>query len=126
MNSSEVKDRLLELAHMRLAKRWGAFEDFRNMLDYTSEGMKLLAQAQLFPLTIGTIAFQVGGTSRLNEHLLGLIDAWAEKQPVLHVEALPPVPLKPVPQVSKAPAPINPVRGASLRGPPLLDQAHCP
>ena len=114
MDSSGIRVRLLDLARMRLANRWGAFEDFRNMLDYTSEGMKLLAQAQLLPLTIGTIAFQVGGTSRANEHFLGLIDAWAEKHPPLDVEPLPAVRVTPVPQASKAPLPISPLRGASL------------
>ena len=117
MDSSEIRDRLLELARMRLKNRLGAFEDFRAMLEFTPEGNTLCQRAQMLTLGLDTFGLHLGRANRINEHLLALVDAWAEKQPPLSVEPLPavgPVRLAPKPNISKAPEPINPVRGASI------------
>lgn len=91
MTQSEIRDRLLELARVRLKNRFGAFEQFRFTLDGLVEGSAILARASLLPAP-WIAGFRLGlgeAAKQIDAHLLRIIDEWAQREaPAREVHAL--------------------------------------
>lgn len=91
MTQSEIRDRLLELARVRLKSRFGAFEQFRFTLDGLVEGSAILARASLMPAP-WTTAFRLGlgeAATQIDAHFLRIIDDWAQREaPARQIPAL--------------------------------------
>ncbi len=91
MTQSEIRDRLLELARVRLKNRFGAFEQFRFTLDGLVEGSAILARASLLPAP-WIAGFRLGlveAARQIDAHLLRIIDEWAQREaPAREVHAL--------------------------------------
>lgn len=110
MTLNEIRDRLLELARVRLKNRFGAFEQFRFTLDGLVEGSVILARASLLPAT-WIAGFRLGlgeAAKQIDAHLLRIIDEWAQREaPAREIPALEGVqPLAVEPQAeTKQPAP---------------------
>lgn len=82
MNQSEIRDRLLELARVRLKNRFGAFEQFRFTVDGLVEGSAILARASLLPAP-WIAGFRLGlgeAAKQIDAHLLRIIDEWAQRK----------------------------------------------
>ncbi|WP_287966010.1 hypothetical protein [Diaphorobacter sp.] len=91
MNQSEIRDRLLELARVRLKNRFGAFEQFRFTVDGLVEGSAILARASMLPAPwIAGFRLGLGEASKqIDTHLLRIIDEWAQrKAPARQIPAL--------------------------------------
>lgn len=107
MTQSEIRDRLLDLARVRLKARFGAFEQFRFTLDGLPAGAAILARAALMPApwTVGLSLGLDEAAKQIDAHLLGLIDEWAQQEaparqiPVL--EGLQPLAAAPAPVVAE-------------------------
>lgn len=82
MTQSEIRDRLLDLARVRLKARFGAFEQFRFTLDGLPAGAAILARAALMPApwTVGLSLGLDEAAKQIDAHLLGLIDEWAQQE----------------------------------------------
>jgi hypothetical protein len=91
MNQNEIRDRLLELARVRLKNRFGAFEQFRFTLDGLVEGSAILARASLLPAA-WIAGFRLGlgeAAKQIDAHLLRIIDEWAQREaPAREIPAL--------------------------------------
>jgi len=81
MTTSEIIDRLFMLAQARLKIRLGAFEQFKNTVEYTAQGDALKAAACEMPrawhqgLTMGLPEAAI----QIDAHFLRLIDRWANE-----------------------------------------------
>ncbi|MCA0439370.1 MAG: hypothetical protein LCH71_02620 [Proteobacteria bacterium] len=82
MTQSEIRDRLLELARVRLKARFGAFEQFRFTLDGLPAGAAILTRAALMPApwTVGLSLGLDEAAKQIDAHLLRLIDEWAQQE----------------------------------------------
>jgi len=82
MTQNEIRDRLLDLARVRLKARFGAFEQFRFTLDGLPAGAAILARAALMPApwTVGLSLGLDEAAKQIDAHLLGLIDEWAQQE----------------------------------------------
>lgn len=91
MTQSEIRDRLLELARVRLKARFGAFEQFRFTLDGLVEGAAMLARASLMPAP-WIAGFRLGlgeAATQIDAHFLRIIDDWAQREaPARQIPAL--------------------------------------
>ena len=82
MTQSEIRDRLLDLARVRLKARFGAFEQFRFTLDGLPAGAAILTRAALMPAPWLT-GLRLGideAARQIDAHLLRLIDEWAQHE----------------------------------------------
>ena len=82
MTQSEIRDRLLDLARVRLKARFGAFEQFRFTLDGLPAGAAILTRATLMPAPWLT-GLRLGideAARQIDAHLLRLIDEWAQQE----------------------------------------------
>lgn len=129
MNQSEIRDRLLELARVRLKNRFGAFEQFRFTVDGLVEGSAILARASLLPAP-WIAGFRLGlgeAAKQIDAHLLRIIDDWAQREaPARQIPALEgvqPLPAEPQAETIKAApvvtesasnAPVVPFKKAAL------------
>lgn len=133
MNQNEIRDRLLELARVRLKNRFGAFEQFRFTLDGLVEGSAILARASLLPAA-WIAGFRLGlgeAPKQIDAHLLRIIDEWAQREsPVRQIPALEgvqPLPAAPPTETPSA-APVEAERASnapdiSKGTPPKLTEA---
>ena len=82
MTQSEIRDRLLDLARVRLKARFGAFEQFRFTLDGLPAGAAILTRAALMPApwTVGLSLGLDEAARQIDAHLLRLIDEWAQHE----------------------------------------------
>lgn len=117
MTQNEIRERLLELARVRLKARFGAFEQFRFTLDGLPAGAAILTRAGVMPAP-WTVGLKMGlgeAAKQIDDHLLRLIDEWAQQEaparqiPVL--EGLQPLAAEPQAE-TPSPAPVGDV-GAS-------------
>ena len=91
MTQNEIRDRLLELARVRLKARFGAFEQFRFTLDGLPAGAAILTRAALMPApwTVGLSLGLDEAARQIDAHLLRLIDEWAQQEaPARQIPAL--------------------------------------
>lgn len=82
MTNDEIRERLLDLARVRLKSRFGAFEQFRLTLEGLPAGAVILARAGLMPAP-WTVGLKMGldeAAKQIDIHFLRLIDAWAQEQ----------------------------------------------
>lgn len=117
MTQNEIRDRLLELARVRLKARFGAFEQFRSALEYMPAGVAILARATLMPAP-WTVGFNLGlpeASKQIDAHFLRIIDEWAQREaPARRLPVLEGLePLSDEPQEA-APAPVVPFKKAAL------------
>jgi hypothetical protein len=91
MTQSEIRDRLLDLARVRLKARFGAFEQFRFTLDGLPAGAAILTRAALMPApwTVGLSLGLDEAARQIDAHLLRIIDDWAQREaPARQIPAL--------------------------------------
>ena len=97
--ANDTKDRLLQVARERLSNRPGAFHQFKNAIEKSVEGHRLLILADLLPAAV-RVGVDMGNQKALDlltKHLISVVDDWAGAQPVrTAVEALPDSALPPV------------------------------
>ena len=129
MNQSEIRDRLLELARVRLKNRFGAFEQFRFTVDSLPAGAAIIGRAALMPAA-WTVGLSLGldeAAKQIDAHLLRIIDDWAQREaPARQIPALEgvqPLPAEPQAETIKAApvvtesasnAPVVPFKKAAL------------
>ena len=91
MTQNEIRDRLLELARVRLKARFGAFEQFRFTVDGLPAGALIMGRAALMPAA-WTVGLSLGldeAAKQIDAHLLRIIDEWAEREaPARQIPAL--------------------------------------
>ena len=91
MTQNEIRDRLLELARVRLKARFGAFEQFRFTVDSLPAGAAIMARAALMPApwTVGLSLGLDEAAKQIDAHLLRIIDDWAQREaPARQIPAL--------------------------------------
>ena len=111
MTHNEIRDRLLELARVRLKNRFGAFEQFRFTVDSLPAGAVIMGRAGLMPAawTVGLSYGLDEAAKQIDAHLLRIIDEWAQREsPARQIPALEGVqPLAAEPQAeAPSPAPV--------------------
>ena len=106
MTQSEIRDRLLELARVRLKNRFGAFEQVRFTLDGLPAGALIMGRASLMPApwTVGLTLGLEEAAKQIDAHLLRIIDEWAQREaPARQIPALEGVQPLPVEPQAEAP-----------------------
>lgn len=84
MTTIAIQERLILIARNRLQNRPGAFEQFQHTLENSVQGVAMTTAAHAMPYVWG-VAEQMGNTGateRIQTHLLGIVDHWAESQPL--------------------------------------------
>jgi hypothetical protein len=108
MTQSEIRDRLLELARVRLKARFGAFEQFRLTLDGLPAGALIMGRAALMPAawTTGLTYGLEEAAKQIDAHLLRIIDEWAQREAparqITALEGVQPLPAEPQAQAPQA------------------------
>jgi hypothetical protein len=83
--SNDTKERLLQVARERLKNRPGAFLQFKQTLDNSFNGVRILTLAELLLPAAVHIGVEMGSQKALDaltKHLTALVDDWAGAQPV--------------------------------------------
>lgn len=101
MTQDEIRERLLEIARVRLKTRFGAFEQFRFTLDGLPAGAVIMGRAALMPAPWIT-GLKLGldeAAKQIDAHFLRIIDEWAQREAparqIAPLEGLQPLPEEP-------------------------------
>jgi len=84
MTQSEIRDRLLLIARDRLRNRPGAYGQFQHAIENTVRGVAMTSAAHLMP-HVWQVGEQMGNqkaTELVREHLMRIVDEWAQSQPL--------------------------------------------
>jgi hypothetical protein len=83
MDSKDARNRLLLIARERLRNRPGDYEKFVRALADTVQGQAFMRRAQTIPFAWeeGERCGSQAATEKIAEHLVGVVDWWAQSQP---------------------------------------------